>query len=62
MVQAVKDACKGPNSDRATVMAVDVLGDEEAIERFARAADALHGGVDYAFLAAGVRVNVFKHW
>ena len=52
-VQAVKQSCSGRNCDRITTMPVDVLADEATLQRFARAADALHGGLHYAFLAAG---------
>jgi NAD(P)-dependent dehydrogenase (short-subunit alcohol dehydrogenase family) len=52
-LQEVKDSCVGPNGERASVMTVDVTAGEEELARFARAADALHGGIDYAFLAAG---------
>jgi NAD(P)-dependent dehydrogenase (short-subunit alcohol dehydrogenase family) len=52
-MQAVKETCVGPNSDRITVLPVDVTGSEEQLQRFAHTADALHGGLDYAFLAAG---------
>ena len=54
-LQAVKAACTGPNSDRITVLPLDVSASEEVLMRFARAADSLHGGLHYAFLAAGAR-------
>ena len=59
-LQAVKQACTGPNADRATVVSVDVLSDEAALQRFARTVDGLHGGVDYAFLASGAALR--WHW
>jgi hypothetical protein len=53
-VQAVKKSCSGPNTDRITVLPMDVMASGDALIRFALAADAIHGGIHYAFLAAGV--------
>lgn len=52
-VQAVKDACQGPNSDRAAILPVDVTASGDEMQRFAQAADSIHGGIDFVFLAAG---------
>lgn len=58
--QDVKESLEGRNSERASVLTVDVTADGEALERFARTADALHGGIDYAFLAAGAPLLLLR--